>query len=346
MALVTQEIKNLINGVSQQAAVERLPSQCERQENCHASVTEGLLRRPPTKHIAKLSATAGYEDAFIQLIDRDGIEKYAVAILDGSIEVYDLKTGLPRTVNYPDGTAYLANPAPRLGFRAVTAADFTFIVNRSFMAGMTTAVSPVRAPEAFLFVRAGDNKEQYIVTLDGAAHTVEAPRLDVDNKNAYARASSYIANNLYQCLATGGVGTSPSDHEATFTVSGGAATGFTVQLHGSLIYLKKTDNTDFTIEAADGNSGEHLRAFKGAAQKLVDLPKEGIEGPVLRILQDPSDPGTHFWVTFKKDALAAIPVTPPAGGGSGTVDTPGDGYGGVVDPGDIRVSPISGGYNL
>ncbi len=48
MTLITQSIPNLINGVSQQPAAVRLPSQCEEMENCYPTVDEFLHSRPPT----------------------------------------------------------------------------------------------------------------------------------------------------------------------------------------------------------------------------------------------------------------------------------------------------------
>ena len=54
MALVSKNIPNLINGVSQQPAALRLESQGEVQENGFSDVVEGLKKRPPTKFIRKL----------------------------------------------------------------------------------------------------------------------------------------------------------------------------------------------------------------------------------------------------------------------------------------------------
>ena len=54
MALVSKNIPNLINGVSQQPAALRLESQGEVQENGFSDVVEGLKKLPPTKFIRKL----------------------------------------------------------------------------------------------------------------------------------------------------------------------------------------------------------------------------------------------------------------------------------------------------
>ncbi len=128
MSLISKTIPNLINGVSQQPAEVRLPSQCDEQVNFLSSVVDGLKRRPGTKHLAKLldSPSTG---AFVHLINRDRFEKYVVVVIGGNIRVFDFE-GNERTVNKPHGIGYLTAFNPAKSIRAVTVADYTFIVNR------------------------------------------------------------------------------------------------------------------------------------------------------------------------------------------------------------------------
>lgn len=133
MSLVTNPIDALFNGVSQQPAALRLPSQCEEQVNGYASVADGLTKRPPTEHLAKLQGTA-VGDAFIHIINRDVTERYAVVITDGALKVFALATGAPQTVVYEAASTYLALPVGALAsesFEVVTVADYSFIVNKT-----------------------------------------------------------------------------------------------------------------------------------------------------------------------------------------------------------------------
>ena len=50
MPLITEQISNLINGVSQQPPSLRLASQCETQENGLVTIAEGLKKRPPLEY--------------------------------------------------------------------------------------------------------------------------------------------------------------------------------------------------------------------------------------------------------------------------------------------------------
>ena len=58
MPLITRSIPNLIGGVSQQPEVLRLQNQGSEQENGFSGVVEGLKKRPPTNHVAKISSSA------------------------------------------------------------------------------------------------------------------------------------------------------------------------------------------------------------------------------------------------------------------------------------------------
>ena len=69
MSLISLQIPNLIQGVSQQPPQMRLPSQLEEQINAYPSLTEGLTKRPPTNHISRLATDA--DASFIHFINRD-----------------------------------------------------------------------------------------------------------------------------------------------------------------------------------------------------------------------------------------------------------------------------------
>lgn len=132
MTLIAKVIPNLINGVSQQPEEVRLPSQSDEQINFLSSVVEGLRRRPGTRHIAQLLSKPS-SGAFVHIINRDTFEKYVAVFIDGDVRVFDFK-GNEKLVNKPNGVDYLKAMAPGRSLRAVTVADFTFVVNRERVA--------------------------------------------------------------------------------------------------------------------------------------------------------------------------------------------------------------------
>jgi hypothetical protein len=169
MALVSSSIPNLINGISQQPAEIRLPSQAERQINGLSSVARGLEKRPGTEHKAKLSTTAE-NDTFIHSIRRDADEEYTMVLSRTSagvktLEIYDKDgTSMPvksePTADVSSGTtnditssnqatilAYLDTGTTTGGVKenivATTVADTTFLINKLTTVNKATALGKV-----------------------------------------------------------------------------------------------------------------------------------------------------------------------------------------------------------
>lgn len=142
--LVSRQIPALFNGVSQQPATLRLPSQAEEQINCYGTVADGLRKRPPFEHVAQMT-TDDISSAFIHTINRDVSERYVVVVTDGGLQVFDALTGDEKTVNTAITTNYLdvvGGGSAKDSFALVTIADYTFLVNK------TVTVATKAAPTA------------------------------------------------------------------------------------------------------------------------------------------------------------------------------------------------------
>jgi len=167
MGLVSSTIPNLINGVSQQPYVLRLSSQCDLLENGYATVAEGLKKRPPSNHVAKLF-NEPVDDAFIHVINRDEKEQYIVTITKNDIKIHDVE-GNPYQVSFPDGLGYLQTEEAATSFRAVTIADFTFIVNNKIKVEKGTKKSGLRPYEALVSIKQGNYGKTYRLLVNGNA---------------------------------------------------------------------------------------------------------------------------------------------------------------------------------
>lgn len=149
MSLVSRHIPALFGGVSQQPATLRRAEQCQEQVNCYATVAEGLKKRAPAEHIAKVTTT-DLSTAHVHTINRDVSERYVVIITDGDLQVFDAITGAAETVNFPQGKGYLdvigdANAQ----FSLVSIADYTFVVNKEKV--VTTKTTPSSTPTAYQY---------------------------------------------------------------------------------------------------------------------------------------------------------------------------------------------------
>jgi hypothetical protein len=272
MPLVSGSIPNLINGVSQQPAPIRMPSQCEEQINGYSSVVEGLKKRPPLEFVAKLNSLQ-VGNAFIHTINRDTSERYIVIITNGDLKVYDL-TGVEKTVAFPDGTGYLNATTPNTSFRAVTIADYTFLVNLTQTVAMTANTSPVYASAGLVSVKQANASSDYKVFVDG----VQKASYNSGTTNVL---TNYIATQLATQLTTN------------------LGAGWTVTRVQSTIEIKKNDGSTFTLDTEDGNAGNSLKSAKEKIQRFTDLPVVAPRGFIMEITGDQSSSFDNYFVVFE-----------------------------------------------
>jgi hypothetical protein len=145
-ALVSRHIPALYNGVSQQNPTLRQPSQAEAQVNMYGTVQDGLRKRPPFQHLAKVT-TADWTTAHVHTINRDVSERYIVVVTDGDLKVFDAETGAEKTVNFPTGKGYLSvvgAGSAEDSFSIDSIADYSFVVNKTVVTA--TAVSSTTTP--------------------------------------------------------------------------------------------------------------------------------------------------------------------------------------------------------
>lgn len=287
--LISNSIPNLLNGVSQQPDTVKLPNQATIQENGLSDIITGLGKRPPTEHIAKLN-TDTLTNSKVHIINRDANEQYAVLVNNQSIKVYDL-AGNNKTVVTPDGLSYLTSSAPQDDFNLVTVADYTFIVNKTKTVALSGNVSTTRPDEAIFYVKNGQYRTTYEITIDGSS---VASFQTLDNSNS-SNASSITTDNIATELT--------NDLNSNLS-------GYTVSRDGSIIYVSKNSGT-FTASVSDGLGGDGLILIKDKTNSFADLPYKGYTGFVTEII---GDGGTEFdnyfvkwdgnaWVETVKDGL-------------------------------------------
>ena len=215
-SLVSRHIPALYNGVSQQAPTLRQPSQGEQQVNMYGTVQDGLRKRPPSQHIAQVTA-ADISAAYVHAINRDVTERYIVVISDGDLDVFDANTGAAQTVNFPTGKGYLTvvgGGAASASFAADSVADYTFIVNKTVVVAMQAApaTTPVNYGDWYapsLWGQTFDSR--YLnaagdTTLDGTVNTFSDLPSSPSNGVIY-KVSGYDQNNFggYYVRRDGGV---------------------------------------------------------------------------------------------------------------------------------------------
>lgn len=287
MSLISSSIPNFVNGVSQQPYTLRLVSQGEVQENGLSTVSQGLKKRPPTKHLKKIQNTP-LGNCFIHTINRDVSERYVAIVTNGDLKVYDID-GVEKTVAFPNGKAYLNGASPSTSFSAVTVADYTFFVNKGITVTAAATTTPTRPYEALVNVKAGNYGKTYKIFINGGTSaSFTTPDGSVASQSNQI-STDYIVGQLMTSLNLANIN---------------AANGWTVSSFGSTIYISRT-SADFTIATEDGFNSGGMVAIKGRLQKFSDLPANpNINGFVVEITgtgsgETATSPFDSYYVRFE-----------------------------------------------
>ena len=277
MGMISSAIPNLVQGVSQQSPTLRLSSQAELQVNAFPSLVEGLQKRPPLEYVAKMSdsETTG---SFTHLINRDVTERYFMFInASNEVKIYDL-AGNQKTVTYPNGTAYLNSTTPAADFRAITVADYTFVVNTTQTTAMRTNLTPLYPFTGLIAVKQGDYNQRYTVYLDGniAANIVTSSTDQIETR------TDDIADKLA-------------------TAINGYTSGFTAQADGSTVVINKSGNAIFDMATYDSLGDTGLSPTSGTVQRFDDLPLSAPEGYIAQVQGDQTNDFDDYYVKFVSD---------------------------------------------
>ena len=154
MGLISTSIPNLINGISQQNAVQRNVGQAELQSNFQSNVIEGLTKRPPTEFIANLLSTTAFpNNAAVHWINRDSDNQYVAIFTNGTVKVYNLQGQLQTLTIGTGGASYLGTTKPIEDLVFTNIADYTFVGNRSKTISETSTTTTAKVQEYISYVK-------------------------------------------------------------------------------------------------------------------------------------------------------------------------------------------------
>ena len=270
MAIISRAIPTLLRGISQSSDALKQPDHADIQDNAESNPVLGLTKRSGLQYLASLSSST-LGNVHIQTINRDANEQYVAVFSNGNVRVFELD-GTERTVNKPDGTAYLNTTTPRTTLKTVTIADFTFVVNTSIVAAMDTTLSSGTGTKAIIFITQATASTIYSVTVDGV--TV------ADNTAGDATLTTTgIAADLVNGLNAG-------------------LTGFTISQVGPVVYIRKNDGSNFSIDGNDTQGNSKMTIIKDSVQRFTDLPTVSPNGYVVEVKGDEDTNFDNYYVKF------------------------------------------------
>lgn len=291
MPLITTSAPNLTGGVSQQPTAQRLPNQCEAQENAIPLLVGGLIKRPPSNHIDEIKSHGGgslnIAAPFTHAVNRDDSEQFFIT-LDGADNVY---------INYLDGSSrlvhtqftasgYLTSSSPQTAFKAVTVGDVTFIVNTEKETAMTgTSPNSTATFEALVWVKATQSKAEVKVKVGGE-------------------------NEVTSGAPSGNEPPSTTDMATALTTALNGLTGDDVAAtsSGSVIYISY--NEDFQLNVSDTMGQNGHVVVKEKVNRFSDLPPIAKHGMVVLVEGDPEAEVDDYYVKFEvnEDSPSGNPV--------------------------------------
>ena len=269
MAVISRAIPTLLRGVSQAADLTKRPDHADIQENANSSPVQGLIKRSGSQYITNISnSTLG--NVHIQTINRDVSERYIAVFSNGNVKVYDL-AGNEKTVNKPDGVTYLTTTNPRDEIKTVTIADYTFVVNTSITVEMDTAVSQGSSTGAIVFINQVTANTDYSIIVDSVTAIYDTGTSNLK--------TSTVATDLKNDLNAG-------------------LSGFTISQNGPVLWIRKNDGSDFSIDVTDSQGNSQITLVKNSVQTFTELPTTAPNNFVVEVKGDDTTNFDNYYVKF------------------------------------------------
>lgn len=289
-----ETIPNLIGGVSQQPKWIRFDNQVEEMVNGLVSVTDGLLDRPPFRHVSTLK-TSALTDPHVHWIKKDNTDRYAVVATDTSLEVWGLD-GTSKTVNIPGGTnptAYLnTGGSPKTKLHMETVGDTTFILNKTKTVADSGNNTTTSEASALAWVTTGQSNTKYTVTLSytlsGSPVTSVATYTTPSTPETNWRTDYIIAQLV-----------------ADFSADTNFTNEFTVSAQGSVLKVDKKPASlaeDWSLSFEDGLGNNAIKVFNQETGLFEELPPGAPEGTVIKVTGDGDNDFKPFFVKFREGA--------------------------------------------
>lgn len=299
-AFVSGRMDTLTQGVSQQPEHIRLPGQGNRQVNGWSSPVNGLCKRRGTRWVSRIHSTQ-VTDMFVETVPITQEERYELFISaapGGGMQLQLFRGGRPSTIAVHGRGLTAATATMRAGIGTTVTGDLSsyllpvqdlrqsfvfinsgplgFLLNREATVRMASDLSPAQKKEALIFVQGVSYEITYTVKLNGAQAASYTTPKATDTNNQLS--TDTVAEQLRAGIA--------------------AKAGFTATREGSVVLVRKTDGSDFTLDVEDARGNTLARSFKGSATSFTGLPVVAFNGFVLKIEGSGATKLDDYWVKF------------------------------------------------
>lgn len=294
--LSTNQVPNLISGVSQQADSMKFPSQAVEQINADSSIVGGLTKRPPTNHLKRV-VTGVTGNVLTHAIDRDNDNQFLALFKNNTVEVYDT-AGNQKVVNYiGTATDYLVTNNPQTDIKAISIADYSFVLNKTKTTAMLTTTTSAAPYEGLVVVKQGAYTIKYSVWVNGTEYWYIS-----DTSSGTAHEEHINTYNIAKGLVEGATAVGGGSSGVGATVVNGTGlnnlgAGWTVTRQASTIYISRTSSFDLSV--SDGVGNTYLGVAKDAVRSFTELPTIAPQGFKIKVDGYPEDTIDDYYVQFQ-----------------------------------------------
>lgn len=318
MPLVSQSVPSFKGGVSQQPDIIRFPDQVTELVNGFPNEVEGLQKRPPTISVGRLGEHVDSSKKKYHVINRDESERYILQLGSGEYQVYDLN-GVAKECKFENEEAkqYIVASNPKESLKAVTVADYTFVLNIEKEVGAVEGRSDAGwSNTALVYIKNAQYAKTYAIYINGEYICGVITPDGGEAKQAVQTTTAFIARALYALLTTGKKpdGVNP-DVGGTYDdllnqVGGRSSMGYsrsTVDISkyqcaligDSMITIRpKTGDTPPNILVKDGFGNQNAIAYMGKVTAVNKLPPLAPNGYIMQISGEKNSEDDDFYVKW------------------------------------------------
>lgn len=318
MPLVSQSVPSFKGGVSQQPDIIRFPDQVTELINGFPNEVEGLQKRPPTIHVKRVSDKVDANKKKYHIINRDETEQYILQLGSGEFQVFDLK-GNARSCSFETDAdrQYITADNPKESLKAVTVADYTFVLNTEKIVDPVEGTSDSgKSDTSLVYIKNAQYAKTYAVYINDQYICGVITPDGGDAKQAIQTTTAFIARALFALMTTGKTptGQNPdvgSSYDDLLNQTGGRGNmGYSRSSVGTSRYkIEMVGDSMISIAAKsgweppkilvkDGFGNQNALAYSGKVSAVNKLPPIAPDGYIMQISGEKKSEDDDFYVKW------------------------------------------------
>lgn len=331
MPLVSQSVPSFKGGVSQQPDIIRFPDQVTELINGFPNEVEGLQKRPPTIHVKRVADRVDTSKKKYHVINRDENEQYILQLGSGEFQVFDLN-GNARNCSFEtdEDRQYIIANKPKESLRAVTVADYTFVLNTEKVVDPVEGTSDSgKSDTSLAYIKNAQYAKTYAIYINDQYICGVITPDGGEAKQAVQTTTAFIARALFALMTTGKTPTGQNPDV------GGSYDDLLNQLGGrsSMGYSRSSvDTSRYKIEmigdsmisianksgwvspkilVKDGFGNQNALAYSGKVSAVNKLPPIAPDGYIMQISGEKKSEDDDFYVKWSdKDKIWKETIAP------------------------------------